>query len=236
MARSFASELFLAATVTAAISLVACAPERGTERGDCYPNSTCNAGLSCRSDRCVRLEADAAADDVVTNDVVPASDAASDSPVTAMDVWTAPVDPTFTRDMVPFFQRSCGTTNVECHSRAVFNANRDFGCRGWLTLENATLGAAYNSGPMAGQSTGCPDRTLYERLVGAACQECSGSNPRLVAPGDPTNSYLFRKINGGPYCPFPFSTSPSSPMPMVGTLTPAEIDMVRRWIANGAPQ
>jgi hypothetical protein len=28
---------------------------------------------------------------------------------------------------------------------------------------------------------------------------------------------------------------PSSRMPMLGVLTPAEIDMVRRWIANGAP-
>ena len=30
------------------------APTPGSERGPCYPNSTCNAGLECLSDLCVK--------------------------------------------------------------------------------------------------------------------------------------------------------------------------------------
>jgi hypothetical protein len=89
---------------------------------------------------------------------------------------------------------------------------------------------------MAGRSTGCPDRGLYERLTGLSCQECGGRTMAMVAPRDPANSYLLRKIAGGPYCPFPGQAMPSDPMPSEGTITAAEIDLVRRWIAAGAPR
>lgn len=38
------------------------APLPGTERGACYPNGTCNVGLTCLSDLCVKASADAGAD------------------------------------------------------------------------------------------------------------------------------------------------------------------------------
>lgn len=34
-------------------------PKMGTERAPCYPNHTCNTGLTCASDLCVRLPASA---------------------------------------------------------------------------------------------------------------------------------------------------------------------------------
>ena len=51
-----------------------------------------------------------------------------------------------------------------------------------------------------------------------------------VAPGDPDRSFLLRKLEGtlGP--------DEGQPMPRVGSqLPPALIDLVRRWIAAGAP-
>lgn len=39
-------------------------PEAGTERGACYGNETCNDGLTCASDLCVRLETAQPGDDV----------------------------------------------------------------------------------------------------------------------------------------------------------------------------
>ena len=71
---------------------------------------------------------------------------------------------------------------------------------------------------------------LYERLLSTSWQ-CD--DLPYVSPGDPENSYLFRKIGGGPYCPN--GEEPSDPMPQVGTLTDDQIDMVRRWIEAGAP-
>src|SRR5260221_13014806 len=47
-------------------SLLACGGERGAtvgeETGNCYANGTCNQGLSCFSNRCVRFEADGSGD------------------------------------------------------------------------------------------------------------------------------------------------------------------------------
>src|SRR5688572_15039818 len=44
--------------VSLLLAIAACArnpdPDPGTERGACYGNGTCNEGLLCLSDRCVR--------------------------------------------------------------------------------------------------------------------------------------------------------------------------------------
>jgi alpha-tubulin suppressor-like RCC1 family protein len=40
----------------------AAAPPNGQEKGHCYPNGTCNVGLSCFSDRCVRFGAGGSGD------------------------------------------------------------------------------------------------------------------------------------------------------------------------------
>ena len=35
--------------------LCGCGPGTGMERGDCFPNSACNAGLECYSGLCVKV-------------------------------------------------------------------------------------------------------------------------------------------------------------------------------------
>ena len=243
------------AWVLVALLLPACSPPEGSERAACYPNSTCNDGLVCLSNLCVRRVADGGiGSDVATGSDTPApSDGGTPMDTgTSTDTGTLVVDsgrpdagmvdagppppPTFTGDIIPLFNRSCGSNDAACHARNVYNANSSFGCAGWLSLANLPLGATYNSGPNSGRPTGCPDKTLYERLTGSACQECSRVPMPIVAPGNADGSYLYRKIGTGPYCPFPFETMPSARMPMGGSLPAADIEMVRRWIAAGAPQ
>ena len=68
----------------------------------------------------------------------------------------------------------------------------------------------------------------YTEIVGVPGKSCTSLD--LVTPGSPNDSYLMIKISGGGSC-------------MVGTkmpkppesLTTSEIQLVRDWIANGAP-
>ncbi len=249
-------------TVFGVLALAACGADLpvGTERGPCFPNSTCYAGLTCLSELCVRrivdgapltpledataqedrmaLDTTGSAGDVAREDRTVQDASPTDRgslPDTGMGVDVRVV-PTLEGDLVPLFNRSCGATTDGCHSRESYNANSGFGCRGWLSLENLPLGARYNSGPNLGRPTGCPDRDLYERLTGLACQQCDERSVALVAPRNAAGSYLLRKINGGPYCPFPGQTGASNPMPMGAPLPADQIDLVRRWIEAGAPR
>jgi len=80
--------------------LVGCSPPAGEERGACYPNGTCNAGLSCLSNVCVVVSADAGPEDTGTAPVDAANgndadlDAAGDagSLGLACDPWTSSCD------------------------------------------------------------------------------------------------------------------------------------------------
>ena len=147
--------------------------------------------------------------------------------------------PQFAADIVPIFEASCGATNNTCHSRVAYAANAAEDCRGWLSLEDAAIGSEIYDGPNTGDPTGCPDRPLHERLTVAGLSDSwqcgppanAGAKVPYVVPGDAEASYLFRKINGGPYC-----GTPSDPMPQVGNLDAATIDVIRRWIEAGAPQ
>jgi hypothetical protein len=68
----------------------------------------------------------------------------------------------------------------------------------------------------------------YAALVNVASRE----QPQVmrVVPGDPDNSYLIRKIEGGP-------NITGARMPQNGPpfLTPEQILVIRRWIQVGAP-
>jgi hypothetical protein len=67
----------------------------------------------------------------------------------------------------------------------------------------------------------------YAALVGVTSVESPGL--QRVAPGNPSNSYLIHKLEGGPNIGgerMPFGGAP---------LDPATIGAIRRWIGNGAP-
>ena len=64
----------------------ACAPATGSERGACYPNGTCDQGLRCLSDRCVRSGSDGGVDDVAPTDAPSAGDVSTVTDVVGRSV------------------------------------------------------------------------------------------------------------------------------------------------------
>lgn len=141
----------------------------------------------------------------------------------------------FTQHIIPLFEASCGSTKSGCHTRDAYGPSSDKACRGWLTLENESLGSKFYGGGVDGKPTGCPDRSLYARLTELdAWQEPSGTIRKYVKPGDPQNSYLFNKIAGGPYGEDRPGVM-SEPMPKNASLPPTDVAMVKKWIESGAP-
>lgn len=148
----------------------------------------------------------------------------------------------FQRDVVPIFNR-CGTGNVSCHQRIAYAADGDAGCRGLLALENVPLGARY-CGLDGCRDTGCPDRTLYQRLLELEPWSCSGAK-RYVVPfdagasllhevlgTDPSMNGACRDAMGTPLVRMPkdrITMSSAPPLPA------AEVATLREWIAAGAP-
>ena len=77
------------------------------------------------------------------------------------------------------------------------------------------------------------DGAAISNLVGvpAANEAARTAGLLRVAPGDPDNSYLLRKLEGT------LAAGEGVPMPLVGGPLPASaIDTIRRWIAAGAPE
>jgi hypothetical protein len=154
--------------------------------------------------------------------------------------------PIFETDIVPIFEKSCGTNDDMCHSRVAYGANDSFNCRGWLSLENASIGSQFYAGDQTGQSTGCPDMTLYERLMLAAWQCGAPGNDEplapYVAPCDPEGSYLWRKMQqavdpSNVYVCFDNTKNEFfQPMPPDSQASQADADTVYAWIAAGAPR
>ena len=145
--------------------------------------------------------------------------------------------PVFETDIIPILNASCGANDNACHSRVAYAADVNAECRGWLALEDTPLGAAYYAGPMEGQPTGCSDMDLYTRLIQLDAWQCEQFDPRVkyVVPCKPDESYMVHKMDGGPYCMLG-QNMPSQPMPLGKPVDPAERELIRAWIAAGAPR
>ena len=151
----------------------------------------------------------------------------------------APPDPdptkvNFQAEIVPIIEKSCGPANGACHTRDQYAANVGMGCRGWLTLENASLGSKFYGGTKDGQSTGCPDKTLYQRLTTIVPWECPVPSYYIKA-SDAAKSYVMNKINGSPLCSE--GGAPSVQMPpsdSMYTISTADKALIQQWIAEGA--
>lgn len=142
----------------------------------------------------------------------------------------------FSQHIIPLIERSCGTTNAGCHVREAYSATSNRGCRGWLSLENAPLGAKFYEGANNGKPTGCPDRSLYERLTQLdAWQEPGGQQIKYVTPNDAAKSYFYNKIASGPVGESAPGVA-SENMPPKAPLGATDIAMVKKWIETGAPQ
>lgn len=75
-------------------------------------------------------------------------------------------------------------------------------------------------------------RRAYADLVGVPASNPAAAAAGLlrVVPGDPDRSFLLRKLEGT------LRPAEGDPMPRVGTQLPADlIELIRRWIAAGAP-
>jgi hypothetical protein len=148
-----------------------------------------------------------------------------------------PAKVNFQAQVVPILDRSCGTNGIMgCHGRDAYGASMSQDCRGWLTLENAALGAQFYSGTKQGQPTGCPDKTLYERLTQIDVWQCLTTSVAYVAPGDVSKSYIMNKLDGVNMCK-ESSTAASVQMPPADsmfTLSAADKALIRQWIIEGA--
>jgi hypothetical protein len=146
--------------------------------------------------------------------------------------------PTLQVDVAQIFDRSCGSSTTGCHTRKAYAATADRDCRGWLSLENASIGSVlYGDSGNAGDPTGCEDRDLHYRLTQIRAWQCNNGafksgDADYVIPDDPKNSYLWQKIMGTRLCDN--GGEQSSRMPMVGQLSTEELMTIRQWIANGA--
>jgi len=140
--------------------------------------------------------------------------------------------PIFETDIVPLFNKSCGAGDNSCHTRKAYGASFEFGCRGWLALEDTALGSKFYDGPTEGQDTGCPDMPLFERLTQLnGWNECTSGGKRYVVPCDVDGSFLFDMVDDGPYC-----TMDDKQMPTDEDLPANDKEMLRVWIELGAPR
>ncbi len=152
-----------------------------------------------------------------------------------------PLKVNFQAQIVPIIDRSCGTGVTGCHGRDAYGASLSQGCRGWLTMENVALGAKFYSGPRNGQSTGCVDLPLYERLTQIDVWQCLTTSVAYVTPGDVSKSYIVNKLNGVNMCR-ESSTSPSDQMPPLQqpdnpnpfVISAADKALIQKWIEEGA--
>lgn len=151
--------------------------------------------------------------------------------------------PTFERDIVPILQTSCGGMDSSCHDRTAYAATFDQECRGWLSLEDSPLGAEIYAGATKGDSTGCPDIPLYERLLELDAWQCEVYDERAayLVPCDPEASYLYRKIVGD-VCNLDIPSKGQTNVPsLVMPQDPYELSdqgqqVIYDWIARGAPR
>ncbi len=148
----------------------------------------------------------------------------------------------FSRDVVPIFEKSCGASAMGCHDAEPYNATIEAGCRGWLSLTQTPVGSVHNSGPAIGQATGCADFTLHQRLLDIGAWSCSPlpDNPgagggvikKFIVPFDPDSSYLLQRANlQATPCDLPMDPDP---MPPVGDISDEDLDTIELWILQGA--
>ena len=157
----------------------------------------------------------------------------------------------FRTSVVPVLGATCGSNSGGCHpaAQATGRTMAQFGpCKViWFSGVDAPLGA-YSNYPTNTVATGCPDLSLYDRLMQLHSMLCDGATwqdrARYVVPGDLQKSLLWQVINGdssfGGKCTE--NGSPVTRMPKIDpainpggrALTSAEIANIRDWILQGA--
>ena len=94
-----------------------------------------------------------------------------------------------------------------------------------FSVSCALSGCHAGSAPAAGMNLSAG--ASYGNIVGVTSTE--RGDLKRIEPGDPNRSYLVRKIRGD-------ADIVGSPMPLVGSMTPAQRQLVVDWVRRGAPQ
>lgn len=132
---------------------------------------------------------------------------------TSVMAWTdTSAQPTsFTADVQPIFNSKC----TSCHAP---------GGSGYTATGGANNGLDLSAG------------ASYAHLVNVTSHEEPTKSPFLrVQPGDPDCSYLYGKLTGA-HLKKTSSGTASQKMPLIGSLSDAQIETIRLWILNGAAQ
>lgn len=144
----------------------------------------------------------------------------------------------FSTHIKPIFVQSCGSGNNSCHSKMAYGPTSAGGCLGWLALSDEPLGS---KNPANNADTGCPDLTLYQRLLQLDTWLCSNPSRKYVVPNDTSASQLFQVIDPnadpsrGGQC-MVTSTVPLGRMPRAPyVISAADLNKIKVWIQQGAP-
>lgn len=165
---------------------------------------------------------------------------------------TSGAEVSFQNDVVPSLVKSCGSTTTGCHNNdQAFGRNMpQFGpCKViWFSAVDEPIGAKFLSGASNGQSTGCPDVSLYDRLLTLRSMLCDkpswDQRPHYIVPNDLKQSLLYQVIAGDPTFGGQCAALgvPVRRMPLVDPkilpktvpLSDAEIANIKNWILQGA--
>ena len=122
--------------------------------------------------------------------------------------------------------------------------------RNWIFLfffsSLSTIALMSGSGPSPSEDRDLDFARDIRPILEANCNQCHGMDQSMnglrldtreaalkggqsgpaILPGDGSSSLLYRKIVGD---------APGSPMPMTGTLSPDQVEMIRVWLDQGAP-
>ena len=125
---------------------------------------------------------------------------------------------TFSGDVLPIFQRSCGVSGSSCHGSEAGTSDRPF------------LGP-----PMTATTTPAQIAAIRVQNVGVPSTKEPGMS--RIAAGDAANSFLMHKMDATFECEDLTCASDKScgaVMPLGQALAQGERDIVRRWILQGA--
>ena len=141
----------------------------------------------------------------------------------------------FQQHIVPIFNSSCGAGDNNCHSRLAYGPTAAGACRGWLALENAALGS---KNPTTMAATGCPDRTLWQRLTDLDSWMCEPTKKKYITAKSLTASQVYQAIIGNAAGGGGCNKAPNVPLPNMPpgvTLDPVAVKKIETWIMQGAP-
>lgn len=127
---------------------------------------------------------------------------------TTCPIAAVPATPTFTRDILPALQQSCGSRTSTCHG-----GNAPTGHVAYSTDATRTA------------------RDAYDDLIGPAPANAPPAFPHRVTPGDPARSWLVEKITRDE----PGGAGYGARMPYaLPNLCPPTVTTITRWIDQGA--